>query len=734
MATNIQQLPATIDTTYSPVPSAPVSSPFDQAEGAVPLSHYLWVVRRQSWKIASFLVISLILTYIVSARLQPMYEATTSISIDRQAPNGLVGEDSRQPIASTQDADHFIATQIKIIQSDSVIRSVARKYDLLNLEGQFKGLDPQQIKLLTDSPTELRRLDVRRPPNTYLVLVSYRATDAKLAADVANAIAQSYIEHMYRLQIKSATGAAGFMEKQLDELKAKMERSDQALAKFEKELNVVNPEEKTNIISARLLQLNTEYTNAQADRVKREALFNQAKAGGLAALEISGQNENLRRLQDKISDTQQQFAQVKASRGQNHPEYKRVELELLELQMQFDQAKRQISERIETDYRQAVNREQMLQAAVAQSKIELDKLNEKSFDYSRLKQEADADKKLYEELVTKIREAGINAGFQSSNTAIADAARPEAKAVFPNTKLNLIVAAVLSLLIGIGGVILLDSLDTTVRDPEEIGSLFQTDLIGTLPQVKNSRQLFLDSGEKNTGTENNTQVDAYRKNSTNSFDEGIRMIRNSILLSDFNHRLRSVLITSATPGEGKSTVAIHLAVAHAEQSKRTLIIDADLRRPTLNKKMNYEASKGLAEVLTERIPWQDAVVQAPGHENLFILSAGTPSRRASDLIGSGITDLLDQAAAAYDLVIIDAPPLLGFAEPMQLAIAADGVVIVAVAGETNRKAIAAVVGNLQRLRANVIGLVLNRISKNSGSSYHYYYSYRQYEYYTAKAK
>lgn len=732
MATDLQPIQIPPDA-YASVPTVAVSSPFDNTEGAVPLSHYLWVVRRQSWKIGALVLSSIILTFIISYRLKPIYEATTSISIDREAPSALVGDDTRQPVASTQDADHYIATQIKIIQSDSVLRPVARKFDLLNREEQLKGLTPDKARALIASPTQLRRLDVRRPPNTYLVLISYRSTEPQLSADVTNAIAESYIEHTFRLQLKSATGAAGFMEKQLDELKAKMERSDQALAQFEKELNVVNPEEKTNITSARLLQLNTEYTNAQADRVRREALFNQMKAGGMAALEISGESEDLKRLQEKLSDARQRTAALKTSLGPNHPEFKRATSELEELQQQFMQAKRSIADRIETDYRQAVNREEMLKAAVAQTKIDFDKLNAKSFDYLRLKQEADADKKLYEELVTKIREAGINAGFQNSNTAIADTARPEAKPVFPNLTLNLAIATILSLLIGVAGVILLDSLDTTIRDPEEIQSLFHTDLVGTLPYIRDSRQLLLVSGSQGGDLTVNPKPEGHRTHAMASFDEGVRMIRNSILLSDFNRRLRSILVTSATPGDGKSTVSLHLAIAHSQQGKKTLIIDADLRRPTLNKKLNLDRSDGLAEVLTEKLPWQSVVLPVPGHPNLHLLSAGAPSRRASDLIGSAISDVLDQAAAAYDLIIIDAPPVLGFAEPMQLAIAADGVVIVAVAGETNRKAVAAVVANLQRLRANVIGLILNRVSRNSGSGYQYYYYYNRYDHYAASS-
>ncbi len=205
------------------------------------------------------------------------------------------------------------------------------------------------------------------------------------------------------------------------------------------------------------------------------------------------------------------------------------------------------------------------------------------------------------------------------------------------------------------------------------------------------------------------------------------MLRNSILLGDSGRRVRSILFTSATPAAGKSTIAMHLAIAHAEQGQKTLLIDADLRCPTLHTKLGLESTAGLAQVLTHESSWEAAIVQFPNTPNLHFLPSGAPSWRATDLLGTGIADILDETSRLYDLVIIDAPPMLGFAEPMQLAIAVDGVVIVALAGETSRKAIKAVVDTLRRLRANIVGIALNRMGNHSTNGYYYsrYYNYYQ---------
>ena len=709
-------------------PAQPITATVEAEEATIPLSHYFWIIRRQAWKIAAFVTASLVITYIVSSRLQPVYEATATITIDREAPVGLVGDESQRSSSSVQDVDQYISTQMRMILSDAVLRPIARKFNLLEREGQIKGLPAHKAEILRNSPTKLKHLTVSRPANTYIVQIGYRSPNPQLAADVANAIGESYVEHIYRLQANSAMNASGFMERQLGELKARMERSGQALAQFERELNVVNPEEKINITSSRLLQLNTEYTNAQADRVKKEAIYEGIRSGSLAAEQISGQADDLEKLQDRINEAQQRFAEIRASKGPNHPDYRKADVALQELMSQYQKTREQIAHRIETDYRQSLSREVMLREAVGQTKSEFDMINARSFDYQRLKDEADADKKLYEELVRKIQEAGINAGFENRNTAIADAARPGAQPVFPNLRLNLALAGFLSMALAVAASILVDSLDATVRDPEEISRLYHTDLIGTLPLVRSAS--FLTGPNPQTISSSNelmTAEDDGATRASSSFKEAIRMLRNSILLTDFDRRVRSILLTSATPGDGKSTTAVHLAIANAQQGKKTLLIDADLRKPTLHKKLGLTAELGLSTALTGETTWEQAIIKVPEIPDLHLLTAGPPSRRATDLVGSGVADILDEAARLYDLIIIDAPPIIGFAEPMQLAIAVDGVVLVAVSGETNRKAITSVVAILRRLKANLLGMVLNRITRDSSNGY-YYYGYSDYYY------
>lgn len=714
-------------------PSFPPQQEFEPEAPAVPLSHYLWILRRHIWKIVAFVAACVFATFVVSARLQPIYESTATVDVDRQDPSEVVGQDSTRSSA-TSAADQFLATQIKLIQSDAVLRPVAEQFHLLNSEGQLKRMSPEKAQKTAQAPVSLGRLKVTRPPNTNLLLIGYRSPDPALAADVANAIANSYLAHTYDIRITSSASLSIFMEKQLDELKAKMEKSSLALAQFEKDLDVINPEEKTNILSARLLQLNMDYTNAQAERISKEAALNAIKSGSLEAVQVSSQGQDLAKLNDSLNQARQRFALVKSTYGTTHPEYRKAASELAEVEKQFEDTRNNITGRIEVEYREALNREQMLQKTVVDTKAEWESNNSRSFQYQQLKQEADTDKTLYNELIRKIRESDINTGFQDNNIRIADLARPTLAPVYPNQKLNLMLAFLFSTLMAVGAVLLLDSLDTTLRDPKEASRFLGTDVIGTMPIDKLAAQLPRSAAPVPAGavvaktSQSGNRKGYYR--SASDFEEAVRTIRNTILLSDFEGRLRSIVLTSAAPSEGKTTIAAHLAIANADRGKKTLLVDGDLRRPSLHTKFGFTPREGLSNVLTGELPWQDVVVPVEGRPNLSVLPAGLGSHRAADLIGPRLSTLLDEFAKEYDLVLLDSPPLLGFAECLQMATAADGVLIISLAGETRRKAVAEVISVLNRVRANIIGVVLNQVSQNTsadGYSYYGYYSYGHYQ-------
>jgi polysaccharide biosynthesis transport protein len=700
-----------------------------EAEGSsLPISHYLWLLNREKWKLLAFVLVVVASTIIISSRLTPYYQATATIDVDRMMPTGVLGQDANANRASVNDSEQFLSTQVKLIQSDSVLRPVAQRFKLRIAEvgGGSQKVPSARVQ---DAPVTLSKLAITRPPKTYLLQISYRSPDPELAADVANAVARSFIDHTYAIRFQASSDLASFVTKQLDELRAKMERSSAALAQFEKELNVISPEEKTSILTARLLQLNTEYTTAQGDRVKLEAAAKSVKSGSAEAVEASlVEGEQLRKLQDHLNEEQEKFDQAKAQYGPNHPEYKKAAARVAELQRQFEALKGQIVQRVDVEYRQAVNREQMLQQAVNETKTEFDSLNSRSLEYKALKRDADADKALYDELTKKINEAGINSGFQGSSIRLADLARPALKPVFPNTRLNALLALLSSTLLGMGVVFFSDSLDHTIRDPEQIRRELRTEVLGALPVVKAWRGHLpgSKSGKDGALTTGPQLIFEDGRHATDAYEEAMRTLRDSILLPNLANPPRTLLMTSATPREGKTTTAVHLAVVHSQQKRRTLLIDADLRRPSIYGHLGISNDHGLTDVVNGHTEWRTLLQIPDGLPDLAVLPAGRPSRRAADGLGKTLRTLLDDAANDFDLIICDAPPLLGFAESLQIAALVDGIVVVALAGRTQRPALASVVGNLRRLNTHVMGVVLNEVRQDLSDRYYYYGYYGKY--------
>jgi capsular exopolysaccharide synthesis family protein len=692
----------------SPLPApvelywADTDTPETEAERpAVPLAHYRWVLRRQLWKILGLAATAVICVYIATKRITPIYESTVTIGIDRQMPLSVVGQDATS--GTLNDSDEFILTQVKLMESDAVIRPVMQ---------QFHLIPPNRDGHIAEGPIALPGLKVTRVPSTYLLRASYRSADANLSAGVANAVANSFRDYTYETRYRATANLSAFMERQLEDLKAKTERSGAALAKFEQDLSMINPEQKTSIVSARLVQLNTDYGIAEGDRVAKESAWRSVQSGTLESLQVSTQGGALQALGDRIAEARQKLDDLQTHLGVRHPEYLKAAVQVAALEKEFDAARLNIARRVETEYRQAMAREEMLKKEFLDTKAEFDLLNSRSFQYTALKREADTDRALYDELVRKIKEAGINAGFQNNSVNISDAARPSSTPVYPDTWGNLTEAFLLSLSLGIVLAIVSDRLDTTLRDPEQARSFLRTDVVATLPMVRSwkGRLVQADLGAPGSA--------ALLPAAHSRFEEAVRTLRASILLGNAHRPLKSVMVTSVAPSEGKTTVAVQLAIAHAQLGNKTLLIDCDLRRPGVHTKLGVAPQTGLADALRDGLSWRDKLMRIESLPSLTVLPAGPSSEGCAALVGAGLKHILAAAEAEYDLIILDSPPVVSFCEPLQIAAAAGGVVIVAIAGHTDRRATSQVLANLRRLRVNVLGLVLNQVSSATTDGYY----------------
>jgi uncharacterized protein involved in exopolysaccharide biosynthesis len=269
------------------------------------------MLNRHKWRLMLFVAIAVAATVMVSSRLTKYYESTVTIDVDRSAPQGVIGQEAVVGRAAAyNDSELFLQTQIQLIKSPSVVTPVIEK---LKKQATVTG---QKID------TSMSRLAVNRPPRTYLLLISYRSPDPQLAAEVANQVAESYIQHSYDIRGQDQLRQSEFMQKQLEDLKAKMENSAAALLQAQKELGVINPDQKTDTESPRLIALNQDWTNAQTELIKKDAADKSVRSGSVEALEASAQGDELKKLEEAMADEAEKFASIKTEFGPNYPEYK----------------------------------------------------------------------------------------------------------------------------------------------------------------------------------------------------------------------------------------------------------------------------------------------------------------------------------------------------------------------------------------------------------------------------
>jgi polysaccharide biosynthesis transport protein len=691
----------------------------DPAESQRPLTFYAGIVRRQVFAITLLSIILTALVVLGCSLLPPINTGSAIIAVDRQSSPEMVGDNR---LLSTGD-DQFMATQQNLLQADTILRPVAERYDLLQREHQLRRYlfwyqSPEKQKQIRNAPIVLKHLKIEREPNTYLLTITYRDEDAQLAADVANGIADSYLRNIFDTRVKEAGRLSSSMEQQLIDLKEKMASTHRALMVYQRDLGTADPEQKTAVLVARLQALNTESSAAEADRIAKEAVYREARGGTLPEVEVSAQSSDLTKDVEKLQVAKANLALVGATYGDQHPEYKKAAAQVAEAQLALDESRVNVATRIGVDYRQTLVREQMLSQAVSETKQQVDDLTAQSFNYLQLKHEAETAEKVYEDLFAKIKQSGINSELQNNIIRLADSARPAAKPIFPDWGKIVCLSMAFFVFACSAGVIWAELTDATAKEPGAMEGALGVPVVCSLPKVSNMelRLALGPDGMRIAGSR-------WRGLQGGFFDEGVRHLRGYLMLSEQSHGPKSILITSALPGEGKSTLALSLAMANAEQGKRTLLIDADLRQPAIERIVRLDPDAGLAEVLAHRSHWSSATRSVPGRPNLSVLGSGLPLPLALALIGPQMRGILDQAVLQFDLVVLDSPPLLGCAETLELAAAAGLAVLSVRSGQTPMKSLAAAVETLRRVNVPIAGLVLNETTIATDATHKAYARY-----------
>jgi len=733
----------------------------------VNLFSYWILLRKRRWTVLAILAVIFAVDVIATVKEKPMYEAKALIEIERENPNIPTAEDLFE---IDNVSNTFLETQYKVLESESVLRRVVHELKLDQLTefnppphwwslptkraAVFTSQDPtapkpdsegvhNALKTLSD------RLSVDPVKQSRLVEVSFESQDPILAARVVNSIAANYVDQNLELRWDAAQKASEWLSQQLVGVKGKLEKSEDEMQAYARNngLLFLESEKGTteNIVDARLRQLQEELTKAQADRYQKESLYRLVEAGDYGALPTVFDNHELQELTLRLSDLETQRANLATMFAPDYPKLKQVQSEIDEAQGTLDAERTRAATRIRDDYSAAVRREQLLKDAFASAQREADSIAERSVQYGILKREVDTNHELYDGLLQRLKQAGISAGLKESNVRIVDAAVPSTKPAKPRVALNLSLGLVLGLSVGIGAAFLQEHFDNSLKTTEEVERILQLPALAMIPSVEslngrgnhaatngdspNLKPELSTAAGNGTGTPNTRWylIDEL-SGKYSQLTEAFRSLRTSVLLSAADQPPRSLVVSSAQPGEGKTTVSTNLAISLAQLGQRVLLIDGDLRRPSVHRAFGIRDSLGVVSYLTGQRDWRE-VVEKISVAGLDVLVSGPIPPNPAELLSSErMKRLLKEALEEYKFVVVDSPPLLNVADSRILATLVEGVVLVIKGGETPRELVRRAQAYASDVGARVIGVVLNNIDLHR-EEYSYYYQHYHYDAY-----
>lgn len=703
------------------------------------LYDYLLILRKHQWLILSFLLTVVTIVSIATFRMRPVYVAKASIEIERENTNMLPfqGADSYDFI---MDLDNYIETQSKVLTSETLALQTIRNSGLAaNPEFSSGGVPSEAIatgslanqKRPPEVAAFLGSLSVKRVPNSHLMEVSYESTDPVLAARILNAHLENFKAQNIQSRYESTLEATRFLTNQLNELKLTVKQSEDARINYERQNQIWSVDDKSNITTQRLSDLDRQLTEAQGETLKKQALYEYAKAGDIDAVPEIRADALLQELQKRRGELTLQYTEALNQYGPNFPKVLRFQAQMKEVDDQIARESKGIVLQLESDYREAKQREELIRQALEQQKAATNDMAEKLVQYNILKRESEADKTLYEGLLTKLKEAGIAEGLKSSNIRVVDPAMIPSYPSRPAKARNIALAFLVGLVGGIGLALLREYLDNTVKSPDDVEMLARLPSLAVVPafgdSVTSKRRIGLFGGADSNGHEKRIELVAQHLPKS-QMSEAFRALRTALLLSQPDHPPQVILVTSALPREGKTTAAANLAVTLAQLGDKTLLVDADLRKPGIGRLLNLGSGKyaGLSSYLAGVSTLDLVTVPHPAIPNLAAIPTGPLPPNPADLLSSHkLADAIVELRTKYKFIVIDSPPVMAATDAVILSVQADGVLLVVRSGETPKEAFTRTRDLLTSVNSRLLGVVLNAVDASAPD---YYYSYRYYPY------
>jgi capsular exopolysaccharide synthesis family protein len=759
--------------------------------GSQGLLEYWEVLRRRRGAVALFAALGVVAGVLLSLPQTPLYRAAAKLEIQDGGDNAAgLGEISGAP-AGRYLSEFEIATQVEMLESRVLLEKVIDKLGLekraefaappgrLALWRQAAGLSAGDSVSPRERALEAgaERYEVSSSRRSRIVTVTAEWPDPGLAAEFANTLAETYIEHNLETRWDSTQRTSLWLTRQLEQLRVKLETASENLQAYAAASGLLYTSEKENVAEAKLRQLQTELSSAQAGRIGKQSSYELAKNSPPETLPEVLDDPSLRNYQQQLTDLLRQQAELAATYTPEHSKVKRVSAQIGEIEAAIGRERGRSLERIHNEYQTALRRERLLDADFRRQSAFVSEQGQKAIQYNILQGEVETTRQLYASLLQKVKEAGVAAAIRASNVRLVDPAQPPRRPYRPRHLLNAAVGLLLGLFGGVLLVLVGEQIDRTVKQPGDSMLYMNLPELGIIPNLKAAEAARLEVGAEgrrmgagalsgrplaaaqpfNAARQVNAaqqvdfagQIDFAAAGPEAGAAEGPQAIelvawrdKPSLGAESFRATLTSILfaggpgrrprvlvVTSPNPGEGKTTVISNLAVAMAEIHRRVLLIDADLRRPRVHQLFGMPNRFGLTDLLAAAEPIETIPLKASSLESgvpgLYVLPSGSRTHNISSLLHSPrMGELLERALRVFDTVLIDTPPVKQIADARVLGRLSDGVVLVLRAGQTTRGTARAAADRFAEDGIRVLGTVLNSWDPDTnGSGYYDGYSY-----------
>jgi capsular exopolysaccharide synthesis family protein len=700
------------------------------------LREYFAILLKHRWLVLTTLLTITTIVAIATLMTQPVFRAEVKVEVGRDSERVTSG----QRISDLETANVFnplfLQTQVEILHSRDLSRRVIQRLNL-GEHTEFKAKNAEQPvpTSATESERDTRlinafqsRYDVAAGRMSRVLTLSFDAHDPKLAADVANTIAREYIEWSMESRLQGVEAARVFLDRQVKKAEEDLRAAEAAFQQYAATHKIISLNENSNITVERTAELNRQLVQAQDDLRRAEALYQQSLKVSADELPPVLSDVTVQNLSKELSRQEQELANLLAKYQPGYPAVKQVQEQVTQLKKQLDEAKQKIVKNIATQYRVAKEREADLRSALAQSKGESIQQNRESIDLNLLRQRLGTARTAYDEALQQSRRATVESEFQPTNIRIVQSAEIPLSPIKPRKLLNLALATLAGLVLGIGLAFFREYLDNTINTAEDVERILHLPPLGAIPSLQSlTRHKALPYGATQNENGHSAALVAStgellsQHNSLSAFAESYRALRTSLLLSSAEHAPRAIMVTSSYPAEGKTTIAANTAISLAQTGSRVVVLDADLRRPRCHRIFNLTNEVGISTYLSRETDLK-GLIQPHEIENLFVMTSGPIPPNPAELLSSQkMHSLITKLREHFDHVIIDTPPIINVSDALVVSPLVDGVIIVVKGGSTPREAVMRTRQALLDVNARIFGVILNGIDLEAD---HYYYKYR----------